>query len=65
MATERTPWWSARRFAECAVHLVVFSLLWSVWSLLAGEPCDLPRMLLIGGAIAAGLTWGLPLFRRK
>ena len=65
MPTEHTPWWSVRRLAECAVHLVVFSLLWLVWSLLAGEPYDLPRMLLIGGAIAAGLTWGLPLFSGK
>ena len=57
-------WWSPRRFAEFAVHFVIFCVLWLVWSRLAGDPAELPKMAFVGAAVAGGLTWGVPLFQR-
>jgi hypothetical protein len=60
-----TPWLSAQRFGECAVHFVLFCLLWCAWSWIAQEPYEIPKMLVIAAAVAAGLTWGLPLLSSK
>lgn len=61
---EPVRWWSAKRFAEFAVHFVIFSVLWLSWSRFEGSPPETPRMCLIGGSLAAGLTWGIPLWKR-
>ena len=57
-------WWSPRRFGEFGVHLAIFCVLWLVWSGLAGEPAEAGKMLVVGASVAAGLTWGLPLWKR-
>ena len=64
-APEPVRWWSAKRFAEFVVHLAVFSVLWLSWSRFAEEAEEVPRMLLVGTAVAAGLTWGIPFWSQK
>jgi len=59
-----TAWWAPKRFAEFAVLLGLFCFLWIVWSRMAGDPHDLTRMLIVGTSVAAGLTWGAPLWAR-
>ena len=58
-------WWSAKRFAEFAVHFVIFCILWLSWSRFAGEPADEQKMVFMACAVAAGLTWGTRLFGKK
>ena len=62
---EPVAWWSAKRFAEFAVHVAIFSVLWLSWSRFTGEPAEATKMLVIGSAVAGGLTWGTPLFSRR
>jgi len=64
-ASKPVAWWSAKRLVEFFVHLTIFCLLWLVWSRLADEPSEPTKMLVVGGSVAAGLTWGVALWKRR